>query len=465
MAQEKKKSPFDNVTTDTNETPNAKAALIAEEEAIAKRDTPEARSRFEAQKTADLMNSTANADINNILDRLNKDLELKALGREGVPMQSIADSKIQYNEQVGMRGAQILNKDGSTIDFGGKEAIENFAKEQKLTDFEKKTLNEFDDLAKRETERSNAKVTSPEVLVANQDKRDAEQKEGLTLDQATKDRLAEGRERDKTEAQKVIDNNAIEVQKYIPSPQGKNKDTTDNKVESDEIFTASQQDVKPLLPPDIEKQYKKVGDKYMMQNPPDTVAFEDKGNKLETKSDSNSVAESMVRIAEARGWDEIKVSGSETFRKEAWLEAASRGMSVKGYSPSEQDKAELEKRSVNKEANKVEQDNKPFRVRENEKEADKPNSQNKELAKAFADKSPAEAVKSYPELAGAAAAVAAMEKKAEADGLNPQQRAIVSARLRENVANSIERGNIPEVKIKEEIEVKREVKAEREAQR
>ena len=49
--------------------------------------------------------------------------------------------------------------------------------------------------------------------------------------------------------------------------------------------------------------------------------------------------------AEARGWDEIKVSGTETFRKEVWLEAASRGMHVKGYVPSEQDKAELAKRT------------------------------------------------------------------------------------------------------------------------
>lgn len=46
-------------------------------------------------------------------------------------------------------------------------------------------------------------------------------------------------------------------------------------------------------------------------------------------------------------------------------------------------------------------------------------------------------------------AVASMEKKAEADGLNPQQRAIVMARVRQNVVNSIERGQIPEVKVKE----------------
>jgi len=185
----------------------------------------------------------------------------------------------------------------------------------------------------------------------------------------------------------------------------------------------------------------------------------------------------MVRIAEARGWDEIKVSGSETFRKEVWLEAASRGMHVKGYTPSEQDKAELAKRLSETEANKVEKDNKPFRARENEDakevkaqaEAPKPEAKaetpNKRMAGSFAKDSPVEAVKKHPELAGAAAAVAAMDKKAEADGLNEQQRAIVMARVRQNVVNSIERGELPEVKVKEQVEVARQANEEKEYSR
>lgn len=240
------------------------------------------------------------------------------------------------------------------------------------------------------------------------------------------------------------------------------KSSTDNKVESDEAFTARQSDGKPVVPPDIEKQYLRVGDKFYHHKNADTVAFEDKGNRLETKSNSENIAESMVRIAEARGWDEIKVSGSETFRKEVWLEAASRGMHIKGYSPTEQDKVELANRVSKSETNKIEKENKPFRAREKEAEKAKPDSQNKRVAETFANQSATDAVKAYPELAGAVAVVAAMEKKAEADGLNPQQRAVVSARIRQNVVNSIERGDIPKVKIKEDIEVKREPKEERE---
>lgn len=369
-------------------------------------------------------------------------------------------------------------------------------------------------------------------------------------------------------------------------PAAADKSPGGNQVESDEVFTARQSEVKPIVPPEIENQYLRVGDKFYHSKNHDLLAFEDKGNKLETKSNSENIAESMVRIAEARGWDEIKVTGTEAFRKEVWFEAASRGMHVKGYEPSEQDKAALAKRVSEMDANKIEKENKPFRARENEKEqtADRKdagqsvqesstpraaasneaptrsgadikdagsvlvahgaakymhdeknndsyyvttmengkektswgvdleravkesganvgdkvlianegqkqvtvtvpvrddkgkiigseakevhrNAWNVKMAETFSKESAAEAVKKHPELAGAAAAVAAMDKKAEADGLTPAQRAIVSARVRENVVNSIERGNIPEVKIKEEIEVKREVNQELEASR
>lgn len=220
-------------------------------------------------------------------------------------------------------------------------------------------------------------------------------------------------------------------------------------MESDEIFTATQ-DIKPLIPPEIEKQYLRVGDKFYHPKNTGYVAFEDKGNKLETTSNSEGIAENMVRIAEARGWDEIKVSGSETFRREVWLEAAARGMHIKGYSPSEQDKAELMKRTGDLNKNKIEPENKPVRARENEQE-----SHNKKMADAFANKTPIDAVKQYPELAGAAAAAAAIDKKAQADGLSPAQREIVASRVRQNVVNSIEKGNVPEVKIKQDREVNR----------
>ena len=357
----------------------------------------------------------------------------------------------------------------------------------------------------------------------------------IVVDQSTQDRLAERRNRDTAQAKETLGLNAIEpaiakkrqtlsgdeeakraawlgkadADKTRPRPQpATGKKASDNAVESDEIFTASQAYIKPLVPQDIEKRYLRVGGTFYHPKNTDLVAFEDKGNKLETRSNSEQIAESMVRIAEARGWDEIKVSGSETFRREVWLEAASRGMQVKGYTPSEQDKAQLAKRASERPANDIEQ-GKNFRLSENKTDneatvprrnkadsakgresakgqgaaneqppssqtaqppkldeqkpgAPRPNTPKLEAqkpevarAEAFRKQTPEEAVKAHPELAGAYATVAALDKKAEVDGLDQKQRAIVSALVREFVASNIERGKIPNTKLLDEQEVVR----------
>ena len=350
--------------------------------------------------------------------------------------------------------------------------------------------------------------------------------EMIVVDQATKDKLAGLRARDMAQAQEALGLNSIEPdlerkrqkldgdeeakraawlkqaddEKTKPRPAEKSQ--PGNTLESDEIFTASQADIKPLIPQDIEKQYLRVGGKFYHPKNTDLVAFEDKGNKLETRSNSEHIAESMVRIAEARGWDEIKVSGSEVFRREVWLEAASRGMQVNGYRPSEQDKAQLAKRAGERQAKRLEQGGLDFRLSENKTDEDltvprreaadsnaqaqapaKPETQANgdkgravnegqrpatvygQMAESFAKEPPAEAAKKYPELAGAYATVAALDKKAEADGLDEQQRAIVAAKVRELVTNSIERGNIPNTKLREEREVVRARSNEREYSR
>jgi predicted ABC-type ATPase len=82
-------------------------------------------------------------------------------------------------------------------------------------------------------------------------------------------------------------------------------------------------------------------------------------------------------------------------------------------------------------------------------------------AMSFEKDAPAVALAKHPQLAGAYASLAAIEKKAEADGLTPQQRTIVMAKAIRNVVSGIERGDIPETKIKEEVEVKQEKSLDR----
>jgi hypothetical protein len=116
-------------------------------------------------------------------------------------------------------------------------------------------------------------------------------------------------------------------------------------------------------------------------------------------------------------------------------------------------KAKQEAERANIQAQKVTPPAPPSSVARKKPKEAKPNSRNVQMAKSFANDTPVEAVTKYPELAGAYATVAALDKKAEADGLDERQRAMVSARVRELVANSIERGEIPNTKIREEKEV------------
>ncbi len=102
------------------------------------------------------------------------------------------------------------------------------------------------------------------------------------------------------------------------------------------------------IPEELNAKYVIDGDnqkgKYYFKDKPEVEAFRDKGTKLITKSSATSVAKSMVTLAETKQWETIKLSGSEKFRREVWMEAKLRGMEVEGYKPSEQDIQNIENR-------------------------------------------------------------------------------------------------------------------------
>jgi len=75
--------------------------------------------------------------------------------------------------------------------------------------------------------------------------------------------------------------------------------------------------------------------------------------------------------------------------------------------------------------------------------------ENEHRAASFASEAKEVALTRHPELAGAYAAVEAVDRRASADGFNEQQRAIIEARVRENVSGSIAQGRVPEVSVKE----------------
>lgn len=153
--------------------------------------------------------------------------------------------------------------------------------------------------------------------------------------------IAEDNAREKRHAASIqpesLENESVNKQ---PKPQ-----------QQEEYF--SEEKHKPVIPDRVAKSYTQVEDRFYFQGRPDSLAFVDKGAKLQTKISNAQVAGSLVEIAEARGWEEIQLKGTPEFRREAWLQATARGMTAKGYSPKEEDLARLKEVSAKAKVNEV----------------------------------------------------------------------------------------------------------------
>jgi putative DNA primase/helicase len=82
-----------------------------------------------------------------------------------------------------------------------------------------------------------------------------------------------------------------------------------------------------------------VGNKYHFPN--GDLAFADRGARLSTRLENTEVIRDLVTIAKERGWSEIAITGSERFRKEVWQQAKLSGLAVRGYRPSDLERAQL----------------------------------------------------------------------------------------------------------------------------
>ena len=72
-------------------------------------------------------------------------------------------------------------------------------------------------------------------------------------------------------------------------------------------------------------------------DPKTSLAFLDKNSTLTTKHNDPAVIDSMLKVAESRGWASIELKGTEEFKREAWIKASSQGFEVTGYKPSDLD--------------------------------------------------------------------------------------------------------------------------------
>lgn len=93
------------------------------------------------------------------------------------------------------------------------------------------------------------------------------------------------------------------------------------------------------VPEHVRWRFVQVGRKYYF--PDGARAFTDRGRRLTTPSENTEVIRSLVTIAQARGWREIVVRGTDSFRREAWFAAQLMGLEVRGYQPTDFEQARL----------------------------------------------------------------------------------------------------------------------------
>ncbi|MDQ2655180.1 MAG: hypothetical protein M3Z20_19280 [Chloroflexota bacterium] len=93
------------------------------------------------------------------------------------------------------------------------------------------------------------------------------------------------------------------------------------------------------IPEEVRKRFVQIKNAYYFAD--GAKAFTDRGDRLTTPSENTEVVRSLITIAQARGWNEIVVRGSERFRREAWAAAHTAGLDVRGYKPTEFEQSRL----------------------------------------------------------------------------------------------------------------------------
>lgn len=117
-----------------------------------------------------------------------------------------------------------------------------------------------------------------------------------------------------------------------------------------------------ILPRSLMNNYSEKDGKFFAKDSP-RLMFEDKGEKLATSTTNKQAIADMVTYARAKQWESIKLTGSQEFRREAWLQAESQGIKTQGYTPKEKDLADLNQLSLERQTNSIA----PVAEREKEK--------------------------------------------------------------------------------------------------
>ena len=104
----------------------------------------------------------------------------------------------------------------------------------------------------------------------------------------------------------------------------------------------------------LDARYVRYDGRYLDPNNARTVLFEDKGAKIKTAREDAQTISDMLDTAQAKNWDNIRISGSREFKRQMWLEAELRGIPNSGYAPSKEDLAMRDQMRAARERNSIE---------------------------------------------------------------------------------------------------------------
>jgi hypothetical protein len=68
--------------------------------------------------------------------------------------------------------------------------------------------------------------------------------------------------------------------------------------------------------------------------------------QITTKLDDRQTVSAMLDLVQSRNWQAIRLRGSDSFRREAWVQAQVRGLQTEGYKPAATDLQELGRRQI-----------------------------------------------------------------------------------------------------------------------
>ena len=119
------------------------------------------------------------------------------------------------------------------------------------------------------------------------------------------------------------------------------------------IVRAGQRATEVLEPPSFAKTYyiedrgreRRYFDDYQRTS----LAMRATDTSISSKREDLDTIRAMFDLAQARGWRTVEVRGSASFKREAWIEATARGLETRGFTASEPERQEAQRRRTERE--------------------------------------------------------------------------------------------------------------------